>query len=364
MNDVDVDLPYLSSEMTRHGARVLFVRRFGRRIRIREEPGTPGFLAEYQAALAELGGKPAAQPGAKITPFARGTFGWLAAQYFGSAEFTGLDLESQATRRGVIEACLREPHTADDPEPMGNCPIRFLTSAKIRRLRDLKKGLPGAANNRKKYLSAMFTWAMEEAQPALMTSNPARDVKRVKYATSGFHNWTVDEVEQYRARHAIGTKARLALEMVLFVGVRRSDLVLLGRQHVRGDVIRFVPRKSRYKRKRISEKPLLPQLADVIAKSPCGPLTFIVTEYGLPFTAKGFGGWFRERCDEAGLHHCSAHGLRKAGATLAAENGATVHMLMAMFDWVTIAQAQPYIDAVDRRRLAAQGMPLLVRRSD
>jgi hypothetical protein len=32
-----------------------------------------------------------------------------------------------------------------------------------------------------------------------------------------------------------------------------------------------------------------------------------MTEYGKPFTAQGFGLWFRARCDEAGLPQCSAH---------------------------------------------------------
>jgi hypothetical protein len=52
-----------------------------------------------------------------------------------------------------------------------------------------------------------------------------------------------------------------------------------------------------------------------------GDLTFLVTKHGKPFTANGFGNWFRDRCDEARLPQCSAHGLRKAGATIAAENG-------------------------------------------
>jgi hypothetical protein len=33
-------------------------------------------------------------------------------------------------------------------------------------------------------------------------------------------------------------------------------------------------------------------------------------------------------------------GLRKAGATVAAENGATPHQLMAIFGWNTLAQAE------------------------
>ena len=83
-----------------------------------------------------------------------------------------------------------------------------------------------------------------------------------------------------------------------------------------------------------------------------------MTEYGKPFTATGFGGWFRTRCDEAGLHHCSAHGLRKAGATTAAENGATDRQLMALYDWTSEKQANVYTAAADRKRLAADAAKL------
>lgn len=362
MRVLKVDLPYLCEDEDRHGNERLFVRRFGRKIRMREEPGSKEFLKAYEKALDELGGhRRVRRAGGELKAFPRGTLGWLAARYFDSAEFKGLDAQSQATRRGVIEECLREPFKDDDPEAMGNCPLAHVSPQKVKRLRDLKlkAGLPGAANNRKKYLSAMFAWAVDGADPPLMQSNPCRDVKRVRYATSGFHTWEREEVEQFRARHPIGTKARLALEMLLFIGVRRGDFVTLGRQHVKGREIRFVPRKTRFKRARTSVKPFLPELAAVIAQSPCGDLTLLVTEYGQPFTAKGFGNWFRERCDEAGLHQCTAHGLRKIGATIAAENGATVNELMAMFDWDTPAQAKVYTDAADRKRLAAKGMPLI-----
>ena len=42
---------------------------------------------------------------------------------------------------------------------------------------------------------------------------------------------------------------------------------------------------------------------------------------------ESFGNWFREACKAAGVPG-SAHGLRKAGATLAAENGATTTELI------------------------------------
>jgi integrase len=59
-------------------------------------------------------------------------------------------------------------------------------------------------------------------------------------------------------------------------------------------------------------------------------LTFLVTEYGKPFAAAGFGNWFRDRCDEADLlKGISAHGLRVAGAIRLAEAGPTDHEIMA-----------------------------------
>ncbi len=44
--------PFLSRELSRHGRAVWYVRRSGKRIRIRAEYGTPEFTAEYQMALA------------------------------------------------------------------------------------------------------------------------------------------------------------------------------------------------------------------------------------------------------------------------------------------------------------------------
>src|SRR5262249_44415223 len=109
------------------------------------------------------------------------------------------------------------------------------------------------------------------------------------------------------------------------------------------------------------ELPILPALQSIIDASPTGDMTFLVTEFGKPFSAKGFGAKFRTWCDEAGLRHCTAHGLRKAGAVLAALNGATPHQLMAIFGWRTLKEAERYTRAADQKRLAAGAMPLLLR---
>jgi integrase len=85
-----------------------------------------------------------------------------------------------------------------------------------------------------------------------------------------------------------------------------------------------------------------------------GDLAFLATPSGKPFTANRFGNWFRKRCDEAGLKQCTAHGLRKIGATIAAENGATEQQLTAIFDWATSSQAAVYTKGANRKRMAGE----------
>ena len=269
---MDLHLPYIYQDMDRRGNRRLFVRRYGRKIRIREKLGTPAFLTAYNSAVASLDRPNRTAP--TIKPAATATLGWLAASYFGSVEFQRLDFVSQRRRRTIIEECLAEVRAPGTADMMRDCPVAALSSAHIKMLRDRRADTPGTANNRKKYLSAMFGWAVEND---LMKSNPARDVRRIRYATDGFHTWTVEEVARFVERHPVGTKACLALALLLFLGVRRGDLVKLGPGMVEAGTIRMIPRKTRHKRVEASYKPILPVLADIIARSPTGPFTYLAT---------------------------------------------------------------------------------------
>jgi integrase len=128
---------------------------------------------------------------------------------------------------------------------------------------------------------------------------------------------------------------------------------------VRDGWLHFTEVKGRRRQPKERKIPVLPELAESIAATPSEHLTFLVTERGRPFTGNGFGNKFREWCDQAGLKRCSAHGLRKAGATIAAENGATTHQLMSIFGWETVKQAEHYTKRADRKRLAGDAMHLL-----
>jgi integrase/recombinase XerD len=116
----------------------------------------------------------------------------------------------------------------------------------VRQLRDELKDSPGAANQRLKALKALFAWACED-EPELAPQNPTLGVKKIKYATNGHHSWNADEVEKFRAKHPIGSKARLALELLLYTGGRREDAVRLGPQNVRNRRVRFIQAKNEHR---------------------------------------------------------------------------------------------------------------------
>jgi len=351
---IETNLPYLERDEDRHDNPRVYVRRHGKRIRIRETEGTPAFAKAYSDAVDTLERRAPSNMPTALTTHPANSLGWLGAKYFASKkDFLRLAKESQRARRNCLEECFREPLSDQDPDPMGNCPLKYVSAQKIKRLVEFKADRPGAAANRRKHLSALCGWGVEHNY---LPTNPARDVRTVQKKGGGFYTWTVADVQQFLEHYPLGTRGRLALALLLFTGARRQDVVTFGKQHVRGGWIRYVPKKTLYRRRDVSQKPFLPVLADIIASSPCGSMTFLETAQGRPFTAAGFGNWFRDRCDKAGLPQCSAHGLKKAGATLAAENGATASQLMAMFDWSTISQAEVYTRAADRKRMAGEAM--------
>jgi integrase len=177
---------------------------------------------------------------------------------------------------------------------------------------------------------------------------------------------------RYEARHPIGTKARLAFDLLLYTGVRRSDVVRLGPQMERwfgetlpdGNTVEaqklvFTETKGGSRIVKTHELPILPPLRQSIDATLTGHLVYLVTAFGKPHSAKAFGNWFKKRCREAGLDEVSAHGLRKLGAQRCAEAGATEHQLMALFGWSNPQQAAVYTKRANRARLEAAAAPLL-----
>jgi integrase len=348
---VSLKLQYIVEDVDRHGNVRVYFRRNGHKVRIREGLGSDGFLRRY-AELMQGVREPA--PVFDRTPKAN-TLRWLCVQFFSSAEYKRLDPRTQYTRRRILEACFDEPIAPNAKETFADFPLDRLRPKDLRVLRDRKGAKVGAADNRVRALRRLFKWALREEH---MESNPARDVEYLNRKSEGWHSWTREELQQFEERHPLGSKARLAITLLSYTGASRIDVVRLGPQHIAKGWIRF----QRSKTGVLVELPVAEELQVAIESAAIvGSTTFLTTAHGKPFTVAGFGNWFRERCDEAGLPHCSAHGVRKAAAARAAENGATTHELMAMFGWLTIKEAERYSRAAERRRLAARATTLLKR---
>jgi len=346
--------PYVYEDTDRHGnVRAYFRRKGLPKTRLKGIPWTPAFMEQYEKALNASARKTESALDHRGKP---NTWRWLCQQYFTCVEFKQLSERTQTVRRQILEATFDEPISPASSATFADFPIGRMTRKAVKVLRDRKVETPEAANGRLKAIRRVFAYALEE-HDRLLTVNPARDVPFFKSSTEGFHTWTKEEVEQYLEKHKPGSKARLALFLLLYTGARRSDVILLGHQMVRDGWLRFQPKKTRHLSADFVEVPILPALAaELPSVAQAEHLNFLVTEFGKPYSPDGFGNRFRAWCQQAGLPHCSAHGLRKAGATFAAENGATEHQLMAIYGWKSAKMAAVYTRKARQRKLAGSAM--------
>jgi integrase len=325
--------------------RYYFRRRGFKQVPLPGLPGSPEFEQAYQAAMAE---RPLAIGAKRIRV---GSLGALVIAYFNSPKFLTLAPATRSTYRGILEAFSKEH---------GEKPLALLTRQHINAMLARKVETPAAANHWLRLVKTLMHYAVTEGMRA---DDPSTGVEFLEHHTRGFHTWTEDEIATYRERHALGTKARLALELLLNMASRRSDVVRLGRQHVRDGVLRFRAKKTSRSTGMEVTIPLLPELREALDATPSDHLTFLVTAYGKPFTANGFGGWFRDRCDEAGLPQCSAHGLRKACSRRLAEAGCSANVIAAVIGDTTLREVERYTKAADRERMARMGMDALKSRT-
>lgn len=338
---------YVCEDVDRHGNVRYYYRRTGQpKVRLPGPLGSVAFLSAYTDALASAVPSSSAHP-VKRTSAASGSFKWLCEEYFSSAGFLTLAPRTQKIRRRILDR-MCGLH--------GEKLVASLEASHVRRLRDEMVAKPQSANAHIKALRQLLKFGVEYGY---ITSNVAADVSYIETHSDGHHAWDIEEIRCFEKFHAIGTTARLAFALLFYTGQRRSDVVRLGRQHVRDGYLEFTQEKNHRRNPVRLSLPILPQLQNVIDASPKGDLTFLVTQFGKPFTSNGFGNRFRKWCDAAGLKQCSAHGLRKTSASIAAQNGATESHLKAIYGWSTAKEVTRYTRAANQKTLATNAMGLI-----
>jgi integrase len=225
--------------------------------------------------------------------------------------------------------------------------VSSITTANIVDGRERRRDTPAQARNFLDAMRGLFAWAAEAGHVRRDATVGVKNPPRKK--GDGFIAWREEDVDAYERRWPIGTRQRVWLDVLLYTGLRRGDAVRFGRQHVRNGVGKIKTEKSGFTVE--VTLPILPVLAETLAAGPCGELTFIAGESGNPLTKESFGNLFRDACNAAGVPG-SAHGVRKIAATRAANSGATVPELEALFGWTGGTMASLYTRSADRERLA------------
>jgi integrase len=330
--------PHLHRQVTRHGKTVWYVRvGKGPRTRIRAEFGTAEFDAQYQAAIARV-------PRSSKAGAAVGSLAWLIDRYREVDAWRSLSLATRRQRENILRQVM---------ESAGDKPYAAITAATIAAGRDRRVATPFQARHFLDTMRGLFEWARDAG---IVKVNPAASVKYPTLKSgAGFPVWTEDDVAAYEAKWPLGTRRRVWIAVPLYTGLRRGDAVCIGRQHVRDGVATIKTQKTNTE----VHLPILPALREVLEAGPTADLAFICGINGKPMTKESFGNAFADACRAAGVKK-SAHGLRKIGATRAANNGATVAQLNAIFGWTGSKMAILYTENADRRRLAQQAIGKLV----
>jgi integrase len=331
-----IRLPYVQAFVDKKtGAVFRYFRRPGSsRVRLPGVPGSVEFMAAYQMALA------APKVAIGIERSKVGTVGTAIGHYYLSPLYFGvLAPGTQNMRRAILER-FRAEH--------GDMPIALLPQAFISLT--LSTMRPFAARNWLKALRHLMQFAIAAS---LRKDDPTQGIKLRQVKTSGIYTWSERDIAAYEAAHKIGTKARLALALLIYTAQRRSDVIGMGKQHINDGVLQVRQQKTGA----ALAIPVHPDLRAVIDATPSDHLTFLTTKNGKPYGGNDFSEQFRAWCDAANLpKECSAHGLRKAACRRLAEAGCSANEIAAISGHVTLSEVQRYTKAADQARMARNAM--------
>ena len=268
-------------------------------------PGLPGsaeFMAAYQAALTGLTATPTLIGEARTVA---GTVQALVAAYLDCSPDRLRHLKRwplKPSARAATSWKIFARSTANKRvfrTEVNGRRIMLLTREHMQKIVNEKAGTPFAQRNFLNTVRAMFSWAMKEGR---IPDDPTLGVKRVKLKTTGYKTWSEADIERFEHTHPIGTRARLAFALLL---VHRPTSQRRGQAGSPAHPPRRPNNRSGQNRRRrggASRNSRTPEAArDHRCDADRGIKTFLVTHFGKPYTAPGFGNWFREMCDDAGL---------------------------------------------------------------
>lgn len=231
----------------------------------------------------------------------------------------------------------------------------FIPQEKLIELQDSMAATPAQADAFIEAVAVMYDWAIKRKH---VKSNPARGIESVYEKGEGATPWKAADLKAFLAKHKAGSKAHVALSVLVWTGCRIEDTTLLGRKHecvIDGvDAIRWVPSK-----KGSSEVclPLLPPLRLATRAPKVQGETYLLGKGGKPYASgDSASAMFKRWCVAAGIGHLSAHGVRKGLAEILAELGCSQYEIMAILGHSEAKTSEVYTRRVERWKLALGAM--------
>lgn len=317
----------------------IYYRRAGQpKIALRGPIFSDEFWHDYNKAKA---GEPVAT-GAGASKTVAGTVAAALAKYYASADFVNSAAATQRNYKSVLEP-FRIEH--------GNKPLAALMREHINAILDKRAVTSTAqAKNLRKRLSTFLKFCVDLG---IIKENPMIGVKRVKHEEQHYEMWTDDDIAAYRSYWTEGTPQRIALEILVYTGLRRSDAVRLGPQHVKDGWITIVAQKTGVE----LNIPVHAKLRTTLADCDKSHLVYIVTQHQTSRSEKAFTNWIKQSATKAGLPPSrSPHGLRRAACRALAEAGCDVWQIMSITGHQNSAEVQGYVDDIDQKKLAKSAM--------
>ncbi|WP_313666168.1 site-specific integrase [Shinella sp.] len=339
-----VNFPGLIRQVLPSGTVIYRVRpkgQHGKRIQIDGVPGTEEFNRQYALARRGVKPDPMKKPSEEAIPQ---SIGWLVQTYL---EYLDERVKAGTTsaktvkkKRNLLARLIVEPDRK-----------MFVPREKLIEMQDKMAASPAQADAFIEAVAVMFDWAIERKH---IKENTARGIKSVYRKGDGATPWKAADVKAFFAKHKPGTTPYVAMSVLLWTGCRIEDLTVLGRAHecsIEGvEALRWTPLKKGSTEVCI---PLLDPLKSAVRSPTVLGGTYVIKRGGKPYSSgDAMSAMFKRWCQDAGLGHLSAHGVRKGLAEVLAEMGCSQYDIMAILGHSEAKTSEVYTRRVERWNLA------------
>jgi site-specific recombinase XerD len=272
-----------------------------------------------------------------------GTLGALIGSFMSSSDFKSRKETTQVVWRRRLRTIQNQ---------YGKSPVEKLSQTHVQKA--LNKLTPGAARSERTIWRALMAFAVLEGW---RETNPAKDVEIQRRKSNPIATWTKSDVECFRGKWQLGTPERQAFEVIFWTGARCVDAAKIGWQNVENGVLEFVQEKTdglAYVPITAPVAPFLENDRRLFLAGAAKDMLFILTTSGRARSVKGLSQFVSKAAKEAGLENKTAHGLRKARATILAENGWTPHQIGAWTGHESLQEVAHYTRDANKRAMVVE----------